>query len=319
MKLRKWRVGMVLSKYFKIHRSKIASTYSLVILLFFNLPLKAQELNSITYSKFYSIKKEANYAVDVKQFDEALNLFNKILPYLSYFKEEDLFRLGKCYIQTCDTENTLQLLHKLILNGEEMPLIDEWYNIDSFYNKIKPMIQFDNYHNRYVSKLDSSQIKRVDEMLKFDQLLRNYQPEDSQLNGYKIMVRDKIDSLLFIFLMNEFLFYGFPSQEKLGDERLRLIAIIMHASDHAGNWEIMSPILLKSIFEGTFYPDLYALIADRHSHVKNRCYQFGHLFYGNFPLCDCKNVDSMRVSIGLDSLKNHYQRVGLPLPECYLK
>ena len=91
----------------------------------------------------------------------------------------------------------------------------------------------------------------------------------------------------------------------------------MHVGDIGDEqWKFILNFLILEIKAGNMMQNQVVTIATRH-YRRYKCTYYGTQKWGLTKPCDCENVDKFREEIGLDSLKQEYQRLKLQLPECY--
>jgi hypothetical protein len=91
----------------------------------------------------------------------------------------------------------------------------------------------------------------------------------------------------------------------------------MHISDHSEeHWEFIFNFLKQEVMSGDIMANEVLTIATRHFKHKD-CTYYGTIKWGLSTPCDCEQVDKFRAEIGLDSLKEEYQRLKQQLPDCY--
>ena len=113
----------------------------------------------------------------------------------------------------------------------------------------------------------------------------------------------------------------YPTFANYGIMSSRYNIVLMHIGDHdEQEWQYLFSFLKQQVLKGDITTKEVVTIVNRHFiSGKTPCNYYGSSRHNAYPICDCNNVDAVRLEVGLDSMINEYRRVGKPIPDCYGK
>lgn len=267
-----------------------------------------KEVNYIPYYlKVYEVQdffREGNYE---RSFEILDSLFKVYKPLNQFMGQEYLIYLKSAYM----TSN-YQILKNAFLTGiEDYGLSDFLFENDSLlglafqYTKIDSQT-YNDYWNKYVSKLNLSLRDTIKEMRIRDQY--NSRKGYNTYEGMKILdSTDLINEKLLIYIFEK---YGYPNESLVGNMEFSIKRdstpfssyfppILLHTRDSIRQAYFI-PKMWEYVKEGKAPPLFYARMVDQLEIYNKRPQIYGT--YSKVDIKDKRKVDSLRNTIGLPNL-----------------
>jgi hypothetical protein len=280
--------------------------------------------------KAYLLSYKIENAFKNSEYEKCIKLLIKKKNLQVAFNEFDYLYYSKSLLLLNDTINCVKMLQKGIEDGlcwnEGSVFINlvnqREFSLDFLNKFIKQNYIF--YHTTNEKKLDTSSINLIKKMVDIEQIIRSSPQTDLIQWGKNIQ---EIDSINFIKLKQIFFQYNnkIPPRDKIGRDAINNITLILHhVSYYKKYFEECTNLIYDACVNFEVHPSVYAGMFDRISLDEKKCAIYGvmptyHEDKLSITLCDCKKVDKLRFSIGLNSLKEFSIERQIELPDCYKK
>lgn len=282
--------------------------------------------------EIYLLREKGKTFLQEKKYDSAAHYFSTIITNTTYANATDHLSLSLSRLQLRDTVAfRQQLIHSIENGGADSAIIHFYFRpLDSvgriFLGTVYTAL-FPPYHALFLQKVDPRIEQEMKEIAYLDQVCRRQ--EDMQYNQlhkndtttanrqHIKAIGRYIDSVNYLRVLNLIEQNKYPGFHNFGITASNYSPILMHISDHnETQWNVIHNFLKQQVHAGNIMPNEVVAIATRHYQQKG-CTYYGSIKWGLTKPCDCAQVDKFRTEIGLDNLKQEYERLKQKLPDCY--
>jgi tetratricopeptide (TPR) repeat protein len=189
----------------------------------------------------------------------------------------------------------------------------------------RDQLNYDHHRRIHVDRLDQLLIEQIGAMVRMDQALRRAGAGERSQEEYRAQVH-ATDSLHLIEVKQIFHRYnGFPPDSIIDrSTNFHLMLLIHHFTrDFPETFDYFAGVVKEAIARYQIPPNEYAVMRDRRQFDIDGKSIYGEVPYGSERsvnnIQNIAQVDSLRFSVGLVSLKEHSMARGFELPEGYVE
>jgi hypothetical protein len=244
----------------------------------------------------------------------------------------EFLRIARTYLEIGDTTNCIRSLKQAIQKGSVWNEEGNSLSIATVFTDEQLMwlrstnIQYEQFHKIHLQQLDTALINRIAAMAARDQYVRLHDRNILSEEEFIKRLRET-DSLHLAEVRSIFLQHnGFPADSLITRKaESELTLMIQHfIRGFPETFDYFAEIVKKAIDRDQLSPSEYAVMVDRRQYKID-----GKTIYGEVPrsdgnggstvdnIADIDQVDSLRYSIGLRSLRDHSIFRGFELPSGY--
>lgn len=249
----------------------------------------AQSVND--YPKYFLLTHEASTLIKLKKFGLALDKYKEAFHSVNYILNKDLTKALQIAKKIGVDSLEIKYREQLSSNNKKVNTVYQKEIVDIF--KMDQRVRT----NKYLKALDYYNICNTDST--FDRNNKKYLQAKLKSEEWRNTDSTNINKLLDLINRN-----GFPSESTVGVESAGKAFIILLHFDYDKDNHILKPILDSALMDGGITPRNYAQIVDRRkiNLNQNPIYYVIPLGYDNLTEEQKKNVDSVRVKIGLPTI-----------------
>lgn len=282
----------------------------------------------------YLLRVKGGDCLRAKKIDSASFYFSKVIKDTVHANATDYMSLSCARLLLKDTVAFKKhLIYSIEHDGADSAMIAIYFRpLDTSnlaYFKTYLSSVYSEARDAFLKKVDPEIEKEMKDILYLDQICRG--PEDrayiddlhrrndslnANFNHLKF-VGGYIDSVNYERVVALIKRHKYPGYHNFGITSAGYNVILMHVSDHnEERWNFIFNFLKQEVMSGDIMPNEVVAIATRHYQHK-KCTYYGSIKWGLTMPCDCEQVDKFRAEIGIDNLKQEYQRLQQKLPDCY--
>lgn len=282
----------------------------------------------------YLLRQKGSDCLRAKKIDSASFYFSKLIKDTVHANATDYMSLSCVKLLLKDTGAFKKhLMYSIEQDGADSAMVMIYFRPLDTFN----LAYFKNYlatiysvaRALFLKKVDPAIEKEMKDILYLDQICRG--PDDrayiDDLHRHNDSLNPNFDHLRFVGGYIDSVNYErivalikrhkYPGYHNFGITSANYNVILMHVSDHSEDrWNFIFNFLKQEVMSGDIMPNEVVAIATRHYQYK-KCTYYGSIKWGLTSPCDCAHVDQLRAEIGLDNLKQEYQRLQQKLPDCY--
>jgi hypothetical protein len=302
----------------------------LILILVFSFPCYAQVGKlSVTYKN----RTTADSYKENKRYDSAAIFYNKVAKDEVYADATDLVKLSFCNLATKDQPGFRSNLDKSIVKGADSSYIISIYRAvlapDSSYFHSYLEANYARLRSEFIAGTDTSVIHYMDKIMELDQLVRASFKFDTNY-VYLRQIGRFTDSVNFLRVKKLIEDGQYPGSHKYGLQASKYSIVLFHiADDEEPRFEYIFDFMKKQVLKGDMTIGEVRAFATRHYGNTGGKYGKPCNYYGtkssyqkrwsDLPLCECDKVDELRKEIGLETIKEYYEKEKIALPECYTR
>ena len=295
----------------------------IIILAFFSAFAYSQNdctnyFRELSIAKYENFKHQTNNAIS--RYEKAKGDFPECTCSSSQFS------FIKMYLKLNDTSNAYKLIIEEIKHGYKLENINYIgiykSSLGSYYDSLK--LQEDSLHKIFYSNLDHNLFSFIHEMISLD---RNISRVPNVNDSVKKYIRHQIFRKNIESLADYVDEHGAIGYKQLGIFNSMISVILLHHRLDNQNDKINVDRLIQkyliSIKNGDVSPEVMINLYDNMANIidNNVPQSFGKFYNSKtkefFPIKNIKKIDSLRLSIGLNTLKEYAEMRNITLPVDY--
>ncbi len=268
-----------------------------------------------------------------KRYDSAAIFYSKVVKDETYADAADFVKLSLCNLATKNQSNFHNNLDMGIIKGADSSYIISIYRTipsqDSGYFHTYFDANFQHLRRKFIAGTDSGLIQYMDKIIELDQMVHASFKLDTNFEYLK-QIGHYIDSVNFVRIKKLVEDGKYPGSHKYGMQASKYTIVLYHICDEdEAKFEYLFEFMKKQVLKGDMTVGEVRAFATRHYGNTGGKYGKPCNYYGtkvsyqkrwsDLPLCDCNKVDELRKEIGLETIKEYYEKEKIALPECYTK
>ena len=258
---------------------------------------------------YYQGIDNAKQLIEQNKYTEAVKIYEFVWQAVEIKSHADLLYRALCHFHINEFEKGSKYLSMAIEYGATLREINE-FGIDTMINKTHwddLLKLYETERKAHLFNFNFELYDKIERMYHNDTYVRSNRFLGNDSVKYALM--NEVDSLNFEKLQGIISEYGFPTTKDIGIvgmADLRYVILHLGGTQSDEKWNYLNQILLKELKRGNYAPISYSNLIDRRNF--NPPTQGG--IYGTMlmsgsiiPVEDIDNLDSIRRTIGLYSLK----------------